>query len=199
MKDMPSINNSSSELKRLSGNIKHIVAFEAHTLYWRAYFSLYKAKQLLNTPIFNAHSGSSYLHIFFLLINTDNEQLARSGVNCLENLVVSNGKKFTPEVWGKTTQCIRLIFESSVPHNLMKWKPENYTPPPAPAPAPIEHPTSPQVNSPHDDRRPSSQTPSKYGKKNIMILLCSIHFSSLFCLFKNLEYLVLILWMATLM
>uniref|UniRef100_A0A674BWZ6 ARF guanine nucleotide exchange factor 2 n=1 Tax=Salmo trutta TaxID=8032 RepID=A0A674BWZ6_SALTR len=32
----------------------------------------------------------------------DNEQLARSGTNCLENLVILNGEKFSPEVWNVT-------------------------------------------------------------------------------------------------
>jgi len=74
----------------------------------------------------------------------DNEQLARSGVNCLENLVASNGKKFTPEIWNKTTQCIRLIFDSSVPHQLMTWKPENYVGPEPSSPS-KQSPSPPQV------------------------------------------------------
>uniref|UniRef100_A0A8C0B6N4 ADP ribosylation factor guanine nucleotide exchange factor 2 n=1 Tax=Buteo japonicus TaxID=224669 RepID=A0A8C0B6N4_9AVES len=35
-------------------------------------------------------------------VKQDNEQLARSGTNCLENLVILNGQKFSPEVWGQT-------------------------------------------------------------------------------------------------
>ena len=101
---------------------------------------------------------------------SDNEQLARSGVNCLENLVVSNGKKFTPEVWSKTTQCIRLIFESSVPNNLMQWKPENYTPPPSVSEQSVAPPSS-QVNPSYDRR--SLQTPSKHSNGNT-------HFKQLF-------------------
>jgi len=34
----------------------------------------------------------------------DNEQLARSGTNCLENLVISNGAKFSSGVWDETCQ-----------------------------------------------------------------------------------------------
>jgi len=59
-------------------------------------------------------------------VQQDNEQLARSGVNCLENLVMSNGQKFTKEIWCKTSDCIRKIFESSIPHNLLTWKPADY-------------------------------------------------------------------------
>ena len=54
----------------------------------------------------------------------DNEQLARSGTNCLENLVVSNGSQFTPEMWEKTCKCVRDIFESTVPHDLLTWRPD---------------------------------------------------------------------------
>uniref|UniRef100_A0A8C7JL36 ARF guanine nucleotide exchange factor 2 n=1 Tax=Oncorhynchus kisutch TaxID=8019 RepID=A0A8C7JL36_ONCKI len=35
-------------------------------------------------------------------VRQDNEQLARSGTNCLENLVILNGEKFSPEVWNAT-------------------------------------------------------------------------------------------------
>uniref|UniRef100_A0A8C8H8Z0 SEC7 domain-containing protein n=1 Tax=Oncorhynchus tshawytscha TaxID=74940 RepID=A0A8C8H8Z0_ONCTS len=35
-------------------------------------------------------------------VRQDNEQLARSGTNCLENLVILNGEKFSPEVWNVT-------------------------------------------------------------------------------------------------
>lgn len=33
--------------------------------------------------------------------NSDNEQLARSGTNCLENLVVMVGPQFNEEIWDK--------------------------------------------------------------------------------------------------
>ena len=46
----------------------------------------------------------------------DNEQLARSGTNCLENLVISNGQKFSPDVWRKTCDCIQSIFQATIPH-----------------------------------------------------------------------------------
>lgn len=67
-----------------------------------------------------------FFFIYFILRLLDNEQLARSGVNCLENLVISNGQKFTPEIWTSTCNCIRNIFESSIPHNLFSWKPDGY-------------------------------------------------------------------------
>lgn len=66
-----------------------------------------------------------YSHLVWC-VRQDNEQLARSGVNCLENLVISNGQKFTPEIWTSTCNCIRNIFESSIPHNLFSWKPDGY-------------------------------------------------------------------------
>lgn len=56
-------------------------------------------------------------------VQQDNEQLARSGTNCLENLVISNGIKFNQDTWTKTTQCILNIFENTLPSELLSWKP----------------------------------------------------------------------------
>uniref|UniRef100_A0AAR2LXF3 SEC7 domain-containing protein n=1 Tax=Pygocentrus nattereri TaxID=42514 RepID=A0AAR2LXF3_PYGNA len=49
-------------------------------------------------------------------VKQDNEQLARSGTNCLENLVIQNGEKFTAEVWDITCACMLEIFQSTSPH-----------------------------------------------------------------------------------
>lgn len=46
----------------------------------------------------------------------DNEQLARSGTNCLENLVILNGEKFNNEVWNITCSCMLDIFQNTSPH-----------------------------------------------------------------------------------
>ncbi|XP_015179780.1 PREDICTED: brefeldin A-inhibited guanine nucleotide-exchange protein 1 [Polistes dominula] len=56
-------------------------------------------------------------------VQQDNEQLARSGTNCLENLVISNGIKFDEETWDNTCRCILDIFESTLPTALITWKP----------------------------------------------------------------------------
>jgi brefeldin A-inhibited guanine nucleotide-exchange protein len=48
-------------------------------------------------------------------VKQDNEQLARSGINCLENLVISNGTKFSPEVWHKTCVIMLEIFKNTIP------------------------------------------------------------------------------------
>lgn len=58
-------------------------------------------------------------------VQQDNEQLARSGTNCLENLVISNGIKFDEQTWEKTCQCVLDIFESSLPSALLTWKPQS--------------------------------------------------------------------------
>ncbi|CAH1100996.1 unnamed protein product [Psylliodes chrysocephalus] len=58
-------------------------------------------------------------------VQQDNEQLARSGTNCLENLVNSNGSKFNEDTWDKTSQCMLDIFKSTVPSALLTWKPES--------------------------------------------------------------------------
>uniref|UniRef100_A0A673LZS2 Brefeldin A-inhibited guanine nucleotide-exchange protein 2-like n=1 Tax=Sinocyclocheilus rhinocerous TaxID=307959 RepID=A0A673LZS2_9TELE len=49
-------------------------------------------------------------------VKQDNEQLARSGTNCLENLVILNGEKFSPEVWDVTCACMLDIFQTTSPH-----------------------------------------------------------------------------------
>ncbi|XP_064626500.1 brefeldin A-inhibited guanine nucleotide-exchange protein 1-like [Lineus longissimus] len=59
-------------------------------------------------------------------VQQDNEQLARSGTNCLENLVISNGMKFSPEVWDKTCVCMLDIFKTTIPSSLLTWTPENH-------------------------------------------------------------------------
>lgn len=52
----------------------------------------------------------------FLFSFLDNEQLARSGTNCLENVVILNGEKFTLEIWDKTCNCTLDIFKTTIPH-----------------------------------------------------------------------------------
>uniref|UniRef100_A0A8C7WH20 ADP-ribosylation factor guanine nucleotide-exchange factor 2 (brefeldin A-inhibited) n=1 Tax=Oncorhynchus mykiss TaxID=8022 RepID=A0A8C7WH20_ONCMY len=56
-------------------------------------------------------------------VRQDNEQLARSGTNCLENLVILNGEKFSPEVWNATCSCMLDIFQTTSPHpsHLIGW------------------------------------------------------------------------------
>uniref|UniRef100_A0A8C0KY37 ARF guanine nucleotide exchange factor 1 n=1 Tax=Canis lupus dingo TaxID=286419 RepID=A0A8C0KY37_CANLU len=49
-------------------------------------------------------------------VQQDNEQLARSGTNCLENVVILNGEKFTLEIWDKTCNCTLDIFKTTIPH-----------------------------------------------------------------------------------
>ncbi|XP_067384110.1 brefeldin A-inhibited guanine nucleotide-exchange protein 2 isoform X1 [Channa argus] len=56
-------------------------------------------------------------------VKQDNEQLARSGTNCLENLVILNGEKFSPEVWNITCSCMLEIFQNTSPHVLLTWRP----------------------------------------------------------------------------
>ncbi|XP_028309947.1 brefeldin A-inhibited guanine nucleotide-exchange protein 2 isoform X2 [Gouania willdenowi] len=56
-------------------------------------------------------------------VRQDNEQLARSGTNCLENLVILNGEKFSPDVWDMTCSCMLEIFQNTSPHALLTWKP----------------------------------------------------------------------------
>ncbi|XP_020383334.1 brefeldin A-inhibited guanine nucleotide-exchange protein 2 isoform X1 [Rhincodon typus] len=56
-------------------------------------------------------------------VQQDNEQLARSGTNCLENVVIHTGHKFSPLVWDKTCACMLGIFKTTIPHALLAWRP----------------------------------------------------------------------------
>ncbi|KDR19475.1 Brefeldin A-inhibited guanine nucleotide-exchange protein 1 [Zootermopsis nevadensis] len=58
-------------------------------------------------------------------VQQDNEQLARSGTNCLENLVNSNGLKFQDSTWDKTCQCMLDIFNCTIPSALLTWRPDD--------------------------------------------------------------------------
>ena len=60
-------------------------------------------------------------------VQQHNEQLARSGTNCLENLVNSNGHKFDELMWERTCQCTLDIFNSTIPSALLTWRPEATT------------------------------------------------------------------------
>ncbi|XP_044734838.1 brefeldin A-inhibited guanine nucleotide-exchange protein 1 isoform X2 [Chrysoperla carnea] len=60
-------------------------------------------------------------------VQQSNEQLARSGTNCLENLVISNGSKFDDSTWEKTCQCMLDIFNSTIPSALLTWKPDHHS------------------------------------------------------------------------
>ncbi|KAF7638012.1 SEC7 domain-containing protein [Meloidogyne graminicola] len=50
----------------------------------------------------------------FWCVEQGNELLARSAINCLENLVVSNGNKFNKQMWDQTTEQIIKIFDCSI-------------------------------------------------------------------------------------
>ncbi|MFH4975093.1 hypothetical protein AB6A40_001802 [Gnathostoma spinigerum] len=54
----------------------------------------------------------------------DNEQLARSAVNCLETLVLYNGMRFQSSMWTETITLIVNIFNSTLPHSLLTWEPD---------------------------------------------------------------------------
>uniref|UniRef100_A0A671NHN5 Brefeldin A-inhibited guanine nucleotide-exchange protein 1-like n=1 Tax=Sinocyclocheilus anshuiensis TaxID=1608454 RepID=A0A671NHN5_9TELE len=58
-------------------------------------------------------------------VQQDNEQLARSGTNCLENVVILNGEKFNAETWDKTCNCMLDIFKTTIPHIMEKALADN--------------------------------------------------------------------------
>lgn len=56
-------------------------------------------------------------------VRQENEQLARSGVNCLENLVISNGPKLGDAPWLRICSCVDDIFHLTLPETLLTWTP----------------------------------------------------------------------------
>ncbi|KAI8773979.1 brefeldin A-inhibited guanine nucleotide-exchange protein 1-like isoform X1 [Biomphalaria glabrata] len=81
----------------------------------------------------------------------DNEQLARSGTNCLENLVISNGSKFSNAAWDETCKCMLDIFKSTIPHKLLSWQPECVSD----LVSPVRH-EGPAISENHEDYLPES-------------------------------------------
>ncbi|KAL3311691.1 Brefeldin A-inhibited guanine nucleotide-exchange protein 2 [Cichlidogyrus casuarinus] len=53
----------------------------------------------------------------------EHEQLARSGTSCLETLILSNGAKFTDEIWACVIEVILNLFKKTVPSELITWRP----------------------------------------------------------------------------
>lgn len=62
--------------------------------------------------------------MFVCVCVSDNEQLARSGSNCLENLIISNGSTFSVETWQSTCNCVVQIFRDTQPSQLLVWRPD---------------------------------------------------------------------------
>ena len=131
---------------------------------WRCFHSCRNDSRLSNGVLY-----WKFLSIHFSSFSlADNEQLARSGTNCLENLVVSNGSQFSPEMWQRACRCIRDIFTSTVPSELLTWRPEVQTAgTPTPQSTPTHTPGTP-VQSP--DHHTSFDSVSFYqqsvNKKN---------------------------------
>ncbi|KRZ20127.1 Brefeldin A-inhibited guanine nucleotide-exchange protein 1 [Trichinella pseudospiralis] len=63
--------------------------------------------------------------LLFWTIQQENEQLARSAINCLENFVISNGMKFSAEVRELSVNLLIKLFRSTIPESLLTWKMEN--------------------------------------------------------------------------
>ena len=53
----------------------------------------------------------------------ENEQLARAGINCLENFLISNGGKMTQQQWNYACQVVQKLFSDTLPHQLLTWTP----------------------------------------------------------------------------
>lgn len=49
----------------------------------------------------------------------DNEQLAKSALNCLENFLIACGKQFDETIWDKTCASLLQIFRSTLPEQFV--------------------------------------------------------------------------------
>ena len=78
-----------------------------------------KRLALLSSILPHSHPLKTNLPLFLLLSPPDNEQLARSGTNCLENLALAVGHTVSHHTWDKMVQCMRGIFIASVPHQVL--------------------------------------------------------------------------------
>ena len=86
--------------------------------------SVYILLSLTLAPSFTcSFSLSLSLSLFPPPLLSENEQLARSGTNCLENLVIVNGEKFSPDVWDLTCSCMLDIFQTTSPHAYVPPRP----------------------------------------------------------------------------
>ncbi|ANZ74632.1 BA75_00765T0 [Komagataella pastoris] len=59
-----------------------------------------------------------YLELLISCICQENDTIARIGRSCLEQLIVQNAKKFTPELWDKITDCFERLFDLTLPKEL---------------------------------------------------------------------------------
>ena len=59
-----------------------------------------------------------YRHIV-ACVQQDNEQLAKSTLNCLENFLISCGKQFNEAIWDKSCACLLQIFRSTLPEKFV--------------------------------------------------------------------------------
>jgi brefeldin A-inhibited guanine nucleotide-exchange protein len=64
-----------------------------------------------------------YMHLKWC-VKQDNEQLARSGTNCLETFIITNGVKFNEDIWKKTCSCLFEIFQFTIPYSILTWRPD---------------------------------------------------------------------------
>jgi len=66
---------------------------------------------------------SELLQLLQWCVKQDNEQLARSGMNCLENLVMGTGKHFREDCWVAIVDTITQVYANTLPVGLRNWKP----------------------------------------------------------------------------
>lgn len=94
-------------------------------------------------------------------IHKSNEQLARTGTECLHILVMSNGTKFTDESWQLACDLVTSLFDTTAPKEL-----HNYRPDPAAAAAALPLPPTP--DAPVEDgaaESPAAAAAAPAGKK----------------------------------
>ena len=117
-----------------------------------------------------------------LTIASNHAKSTRSGISCLENLVLSNGSKFNAESWDSLCQCLHDVFSSTTPSQLLTWKPMTggYSRPPSVDPTllheidgDIGHPP-PRHHSHKHSTPPQNQPASQADQQRLFSVLSVI-------------------------
>eukprot|EP00053_Salpingoeca_punica_P019678 m.200806 g.200806 ORF g.200806 m.200806 type:complete len:1530 (-) comp17699_c1_seq2:138-4727(-) len=98
-------------------------------------------------------------------IHRDNEQLARSGTECLLILVMNNGGNFTDNSWQMLCNTIQRLFVSTAPNELLTFRPDSHdsahaAEPDHPAPAPAAASTPAPAAAPTPAPAPAAPAPA---------------------------------------
>lgn len=111
---------------RVFGNLKNF-RVESERLEWlttTCNHALYSVNDVFIEyySILEASLLDGIYKIFLWCVLQENEQLARSSINCIQNFVISCGDEFDDEGWQKTSDLLMKVFSEIQPDELLTWK-----------------------------------------------------------------------------